>query len=71
MARVGEVRARGYALSKNAISPGVGVIGAALPKGPFGRVAAVGVAGAVSRLDAKKDAIVADLQAMIQWLEHA
>ena len=71
MARVNEVRARGYAFSKNSISPGLGIIGAALPNGPFGRVAAVGVAGRVPRLDDKKDAIVADLQAMIARLEHA
>ncbi len=71
MARVGEVRARGYAFSKNAISPGVGVIGAALPKGPFGRMSAVGVAGAVPRLEEKQDAIVAELHGMIQRLEHA
>jgi len=71
MARVGEVRARGYAFSKNAISPGVGIIGAALPKGPFGRMSAVGVAGAVPTLEEKQDAIVADLKAMIHRLEHA
>ncbi|MBU1375367.1 MAG: IclR family transcriptional regulator [Alphaproteobacteria bacterium] len=70
MARVVEVRARGYAFSRNSISPGLGIIGAALPKGPFGRVFAVGVAGRVERLDDKKDAIVADLQAMIERLEH-
>lgn len=69
MARVGEVRARGYAFSRNSISPGLGIIGAALPKGPFGRVFAVGVAGRVERLDDKKDAIVADLLAMIERLE--
>ena len=38
MARVNAVRARGYAFSRNAISQGVGIIGAALPNGPFGRV---------------------------------
>lgn len=70
-ARVGEVRARGYAFSKNAISPGLGVIGAALPKGPFGRMSAVGVAGAVPRLEENQAAIVAELRAMIQRLEHA
>lgn len=70
MARVGEVRARGFAFSRNSISPGLGIIGAALPKGPFGRIFAVGVAGRVERLDDKKDAIVADLQAMIERLEH-
>jgi DNA-binding IclR family transcriptional regulator len=70
MARVGEVRARGYAFSKHSISPGSGIIGAALPNGPFGRRFAVGVAGRVERLEEKKDEIVADLQAMIHRLEH-
>ena len=65
MARVNEVRARGYAFSKHAISPGVGIIGAALPKGPFGRVFAVGVAGQVVRLEDKEDEIVAALQAVL------
>lgn len=69
MARVGEVRARGFAFSRNSISPGLGIIGAALPKGPFGRVFAVGVAGRVERLDEKKDDIVAGLKAMIERLE--
>lgn len=69
MARVNEVRTRGYAFSKNSISPGLGIIGAALPKGPFGRVFAVGVAGRVERLEEKRDAIVSGLQAMIQRLE--
>jgi DNA-binding IclR family transcriptional regulator len=71
MARVNEVRARGYAFSRNSISPGLGIIGAALPKGPFGRVFAVGVAGRVERLEAKKDTIVEELQGMIVRLEHA
>lgn len=70
MARVNEVRARGYAFSKNSISPGLGIIGAALPKGPFGRVAAVGVAGRVGRLEEKQDMIVTELQALIDRLEH-
>jgi len=70
MTRVNEVRARGYAFSKNSISPGLGIIGAALPKGPFGRVAAVGVAGRVARLEEKQQEIVAELQAMIERLEH-
>lgn len=71
MARVNEVRARGYAFSKNSISPGLGIIGAALPKGPFGRMFAVGVAGRVERLEAKRDTIVEELQGMILRLEHA
>ncbi len=65
MARVNAVRGRGYAFSKNAISPGVGIIGAALPNGPFGRVFAVGVAGQVERLERKEDEIVAALNAVL------
>jgi len=65
MARVNAVRARGYAFSRNAISQGVGIIGAALPNGPFGRVFAVGAAGQVERLERKEDEIVAALKAML------
>jgi DNA-binding IclR family transcriptional regulator len=71
MARVNEVRTRGYAYSRNSISPGLGVIGAALPRGPFGRVFAVGVAGRVERLDEKREAIVDGLKALIHRLEIA
>jgi DNA-binding IclR family transcriptional regulator len=65
MERVNAVRARGYAFSRNAISQGVGIIGAALPNGPFGRVFAVGAAGQVERLERKEDEIVAALKAML------
>lgn len=71
MARVNEVRTMGYAFSRNAISPGVGIIGAALPNGPFGRTFAVGVAGLVPRLEEKQDEIVGDLRAVVARLEHA
>ncbi len=65
MARVNAVRARGYAFSRNAISQGVGIIGAALPNGPFGRVFAVGAAGQVERLERKEEEIVAALKTML------
>lgn len=68
MGRVNEVRARGYAFSRNTISPGVGILGAALPNGPFGRTFAVGVAGRVSDLEEKRDLIVDDLRAAIDRL---
>lgn len=68
MARLNEVRAQGYAFSRHAIQPGVGIIGAALPKGPFGRVFAVGVAGYVADLEAKEDQIVSELRTMVRWL---
>lgn len=70
MARVNEVRALGYAVSRNSISPGLGIIGAALPNGPFGRVFAVGVAGRVDRLDDKQDRIVGELRTLIHRLDH-
>jgi DNA-binding IclR family transcriptional regulator len=65
MARVNAVRARGYAFSRNAISQGVGIIGAALPNGPFGRVFAVGAAGQVERLERKEEEIVTALKTML------
>ena len=70
MARVNEVRTRGYAFSKHTVSEGVGIIGAALPKGPFGRVYAVGAAGYVSRLERKEHEIVRELKAMVRRLSE-
>jgi len=70
MSRVNEVRARGYAFSKHTVSEGVGIIAAALPKGPFGRVFAIGAAGYVSRLERKEAAIVAALTSAVRRL-HA
>ncbi|MDR3509575.1 MAG: IclR family transcriptional regulator C-terminal domain-containing protein, partial [Caulobacteraceae bacterium] len=61
--RIAEVRARGYAFSKHTVSEGAGVIGALLPRGPFGRIYAVGVAGPVTRLERKQDQIIAELRA--------
>lgn len=68
MSRINEVRARGYAFSRNTISPGFGILGAALPNGPFGRTFAVGVAGAVPDLEAKRELIVDELRAAIDRL---
>ncbi len=67
--RVGEVRARGYAFSKHTVSEGVGVIGAALPRGRFGRDYAIGVAGPVERLERKEALIVAELKAGVGRLQ--
>lgn len=68
MARVNEVRTRGYAVSKHTVSPGAGVIGAPLPRGAYGRVFAIGVAGPVARLEAKEQRIVAELRAGLDQL---
>jgi len=70
MARVNEVRARGHAFSKHTVSEGVGIIAAALPKGPFGRVFAIGAAGYVSRLERKEAHIVAELRAAVSRLSE-
>jgi DNA-binding IclR family transcriptional regulator len=69
MARVNEVRTRGYAFSKHTVSEGVGIIAAALPKGPFGRVFAIGAAGYVSRLERKETAIVGEIAAAVRRLQ--
>jgi len=63
MARISEVRARGYAFSKHTVSDGVGLVAAALPRGPMGRVFAIGAAGPVSRLEQKEELIVAEIKA--------
>jgi len=68
MARVGEVRARGYAFSKHTVSEGVGVIAALLPRGPFGRTFALGVGGPVTRLEQKEALIVSELRAGVARL---
>jgi DNA-binding IclR family transcriptional regulator len=68
MSRINEVRARGYAFSRNTVSPGFGMLGAALPKGPFGRTFAVGIAGAVGDLESKRDLIVDELRAALDRL---
>jgi DNA-binding IclR family transcriptional regulator len=71
MTRVNEVRARGYAFSRNTISPGIGILGAALPRGPFGRTFAVGVAGRVPDLEENRDEIVDALRGLIARLEQS
>lgn len=62
MRRVNEVRTRGYAVSKHTVSPGAGVIAAPLPRGAFGRVFALGVAGPVARLEMKEELILRELR---------
>jgi len=71
MEQVGEVRARGYVFSKHTVSDGVGVIAALLPRGPFGRVFAIGAAGPVSRLEAKQALIVAEIKAGVERVAGA
>lgn len=68
MERINEVRLRGYAFSKHTVSEGAGVIGALLPRGPHGRVHALGVAGPVTRLERKEAMIVSELQAGVARL---
>lgn len=68
MERITEVRLRGYAFSKHTVSEGAGVIGALLPRGPQGRVYALGVGGPVARLERKEALIVSELQAGVARL---
>lgn len=71
MERITEVRLRGYAFSKHTVSEGAGVVGALLPRGPHGRVYALGVAGPVARLERKETTIVAELKAGVARLAQA
>jgi IclR family KDG regulon transcriptional repressor len=68
MARIEEVRARGYAFSRHAVTEGAGIIGVLLPKGPFGRVFGLGVGGPVARLEAREAEIVQRLKAVAEGL---
>lgn len=68
MERIDEVRRRGYAFSKNNVTEGAGVIGVLLPKGPFGRVFALGIGGPVARLETREAEIVAELRAAARRL---
>jgi len=70
MSRVNEVRARGYAVSKHTVSQGAGVIGAPLPRGAFGRVFALGVAGPVARLEMKEELILRELRTGLDRLRQ-
>jgi DNA-binding IclR family transcriptional regulator len=65
MERVNAARGLGYVFSKHTVSEGAGVIASLLPRGPFGRTFAVGVAGAVSRLERKEAMILREVRASI------
>jgi DNA-binding IclR family transcriptional regulator len=58
MEHVNETRRKGYAFSRGAVTPGVGVIAMPLPVGPTGTRFGIAVAGVVERLDARVEIIV-------------
>ncbi len=62
MAQVQLARRQGYAVSRNTVSDGVGIIALPLPAGEHGERLAVGVGGLVERLDRDRDAIVASIR---------
>lgn len=54
LVRLHEVRARGYAFSKDAVSPGFGLIGALAPEAVMGRRIGVGVSGRTGELEPRE-----------------
>jgi DNA-binding IclR family transcriptional regulator len=68
LARVREVRAQGYAFSRGTVSAGVGIIAMPLPPGEAGERLAIGVGGAVDRLELGRSEI---LKALGDELRHA
>lgn len=65
LARLHEVRVRGYAFSRDGVSPGFGLIGAMMPPPESGRRLAIGVAGRTADLEAREADLAARLAAVI------
>jgi DNA-binding IclR family transcriptional regulator len=65
LARLHEVRVRGYAFSRDGVSPGFGLIGAMMPPPESGRRLAIGVAGRTADLEARESDLAARLAAVI------
>lgn len=65
MARIDEIRSRGYSFSKSTFTEGVGIIGMVVPQAAFNRTLALGVAGYVGRLERDEDRIVDLLRSAI------
>jgi IclR family KDG regulon transcriptional repressor len=66
--RIGTVRRIGYAFSRHTFRPGAGIIARPLPRPAGGRLAAIGVAGTVGRLEAEEALITSALDAVIAGL---
>ena len=71
LARLHEVRVRGYAFSRDGVSPGFGLIGAMMPPPDSGRRLAIGVAGRTADLEAREADLAARLAAVIHRPEPA
>ena len=71
LVRLHEVRARGYAFSKDAVSPGFGLIGALAPEAVMGRRIGVGISGRTSELEPREAALAGLLLAEIAGLAAA
>jgi IclR family KDG regulon transcriptional repressor len=65
MARISEIRGKGYVFSRHTVVPGGGIIAMLLPARPHGRILALGVNAPVDRLDARHDFIVNELRSAI------
>ena len=65
LVRLHEVRARGYAFSKDAVSPGFGLIGVLAPRQADARQLAIGVTGRSEELTAREAELVSGLRAAV------
>lgn len=71
LVRLHEVRSRGYAFSKDAVSPGNGLIGALTPQAVMGRRIGVGLGGRTAELEAREAELARLLLAEISGLSPA
>ncbi len=71
LVRLHEVRSRGYAFSKDAVSPGNGLIGALTPQAVMGRRIGIGLGGRTVELEAREAELARLLLAEISGLARA
>lgn len=62
LVRLHQVRARGYAFSKDAVSPGFGLVGVLAPRAVAARQLAIGVTGRTEELEPQEVELVARLR---------
>ena len=68
LARVNEVRRRGYAFSRGAVVPGGGIIAVSLPSDQSGVRLALGVASTLQRLDTQAEQVIKWMRAGVRKL---